>query len=180
MTTLNIPNKSSKPWYKEPWPWILMSGPFAVVVASFVSAWVALSSTDGLVVEDYYKKGLAANETIAMSDKAKALGLQVGINLSSNAISAHLSSQDKNYGLPPRIRVTLAHPTRAGMDQTLNLVKVGEVYQGEYRLPRAGHWIVTVEDEAGSWRLLGNVVLPASGVTIIGGTTAPADIRNQQ
>jgi hypothetical protein len=66
------------------------------------------------------------------------------------------------------------------MDQTLNLKKVGDLYQGEYRLPTAGHWIVTVEDETASWRLLGNVVLPASGVTIIGGTNAPADIRNQQ
>lgn len=180
MTTINISNKSNKPWYKEPWPWILMSGPLAVVVASFVSAWVALSTTDGLVVEDYYKKGLAANETIAMSDKAKALGLQVGINLTSHSISARLTATDASYVMPRSIRVTLAHPTRAGMDQTLNLEKVGDLFQGEYRLPTAGHWIVTVEDETGSWRLLGNAVLPASGVTIIGGTTAPADIRNQQ
>lgn len=170
--------KSFKPWYREPWPWILMSGPLLVVVASLVSAWVALSSSDGLVVEDYYKKGLAANQTIAMSDKAKALGLEAALTLTDRSITVRLSARQAGQVLPQHISVTLAHPTRAGMDQTLKLQKVGDVYQGEYRLPKAGHWIVTVEDDTGSWRLLGNVMLPASGVTMIGGT-APADIRNQ-
>jgi len=146
-----------------------MSGPLMVIVASVISAWVALSSSDGLVVEDYYKKGLAANQTIAMSDKAKALGLAAGISLTENEIVTTLSSTDKSYVMPQQLTVTLAHPTRAGMDQTLKLQHSETGYKGNYRLPRAGHWIVTVEDEAGSWRLMGNVMLPASGVTVIGG-----------
>lgn len=169
--------KTAKPWYREPWPWILMSGPLMVVVASLVSAWVALSSSDGLVVEDYYKKGLSANQTIAMSDKAKALGIEAALTLTDRSISLRLTSHQSGYVLPRRINVTLAHPTRAGMDQALVLEQHGEAYTGEYRLPKAGHWIVTVEDDIGSWRLLGNVTLPASGATMIGGTP-PADIRN--
>ena len=27
--------QTPKPWYKEPWPWLLMSGPAIVVVAAF-------------------------------------------------------------------------------------------------------------------------------------------------
>ncbi len=177
MSVLRTSVKDNGPWYRQPWPWILMSGPFMVVVASFISAWVALSSADGLVVEDYYKKGLSANQTIAMSDRAKSLGLEVGLALSEHSISLAMTSKNKEYVLPAQINVTLAHPTRAGMDQALKLVRDGERYKGDYRLPRAGHWIVTIEDDAGSWRLMGNVVLPASGVTVIGGAT-PADIRN--
>jgi len=168
-TAGNFAAKDDTPWYKQRWPWILMSGPLMVIVASVISAWVALSSSDGLVVEDYYKKGLAANQTIAMSDKAKALGLTAGISLTENEIVTTLSSKDKNYVMPQQLTVTLAHPTRAGMDQTLKLQRSETGYKGNYRLPRAGHWIVTVEDEAGSWRLMGNVMLPASGVTVIGG-----------
>ncbi|HEY3432417.1 MAG TPA: FixH family protein [Rhodocyclaceae bacterium] len=179
MTVTNTSVKDTGPWYKQPWPWILMSGPMMVIVASFISAWVALSSADGLVVEDYYKKGLAANQTIAMSDKAKSLGLEAGITLSENSISTVLSSKDKTYQMPPQINVTLAHPTRAGMDQVLRLDRGADGYKGNYRLPRAGHWIITVEDEAGSWRLMGNVMLPASGVTVIGGLVS-TDVRNQQ
>jgi len=42
-----------KPWYREPWPWILMSGPAAVLVAGGFTAWLAFSSADGLVVDDF-------------------------------------------------------------------------------------------------------------------------------
>jgi hypothetical protein len=51
-------------------------------------------------------------------------------------------------------------------------------------LPAAGHWLVLLEDERKTWRLMGNVILPANGETLIGGSSqletppAPADIRN--
>lgn len=171
--------KDTGPWYKQPWPWILMSGPAMVIVASVISAWVALSSSDGLVVEDYYKKGLSADQTIAMSAEAKKLGIETGISLTASEITVSLKSKDKNFVAPQKLTVTLAHPTRAGLDQTLTVVRNGTDFQGAYRLPKAGHWIVTIQDEAGSWRLMGNVSLPASGVTVIGGDSS-AEIRNQQ
>ena len=40
---------ASKPWYREPWPWILMAGPAIVVVAGIATAWLAVRSNDGLV-----------------------------------------------------------------------------------------------------------------------------------
>ncbi len=32
------------PWYKEPWPWILMSGPAIVVVACIITIYLAFST----------------------------------------------------------------------------------------------------------------------------------------
>jgi hypothetical protein len=62
------------------------------------------------------------------------------------------------------------------------LARSGDVYSGEVRLPAAGHWLVLLEDERKTWRLMGNVVLPANGETLIGSPVAvgavPADIRN--
>lgn len=55
----------ARPWYREPWPWFLMSGPVIVIIAALVSAYIAVRSSDGLVTEDYYKQGLAAGETLA-------------------------------------------------------------------------------------------------------------------
>jgi len=45
-----------QPWYKEPWPWLLMLGPFVVVIAGLATAWLAGKSYDGFVTADYYKK----------------------------------------------------------------------------------------------------------------------------
>ena len=54
----------ARPWYREPWPWLLMAGPFVVVIASLACAWVAIDSDDGVVAQDYYKQGLAINKRI--------------------------------------------------------------------------------------------------------------------
>ena len=53
------------PWYKERWPWILMSGPLTVIVAGAITTWIAFATADPLVVEDYYRRGLTINDRLA-------------------------------------------------------------------------------------------------------------------
>lgn len=168
---------AAKPWYRERWPWILMAGPAVVVVAGIYTAYLAVSSSDGLVAEDYYKQGLAVNKTIASSEYARKHGLAVAMRVTADGFAMTLSARDNDFVAPKSLVVTLSHPTRAGLDQTGVLDRVGDGYAGKLRLPASGHWLVLIEDEHKSWRLMGNVVLPASGETVIGGAES-ADIRN--
>jgi hypothetical protein len=170
-----------RPWYREPWPWILAAGPFIVVIAGIYTAWLAVKSNDGLVTDDYYRKGLSANQTIARSEEAAKMGLVAGVRVSEDVLSVRLQASGKSFVMPPTLAVTITHPTRAGLDQSRLLLRSGNVYAGEFRLPAAGHWLVLLEDEGKTWRLMGNVVLPANGETLIGSPAAgptPADIRN--
>jgi len=171
----------ARPWYREPWPWILAAGPFIVVIAGIYTAWLAVKSNDGLVADDYYRKGLAANQTIARSEEATKIGLVAGVRVSQDVLSVRLQASGKSFVMPPALAVTITHPTRAGLDQSRLLVRTGDVYAGEFRLPAAGHWLVLLEDEGKTWRLMGNVVLPANSEALIGAPAAgpaPADIRN--
>lgn len=170
-------NQAVKPWYREPWPWLLMAGPFIVVLAGIYTAYLAVSTSDGLVADDYYRQGLSANKTIASSDYARKQGLSVGLRLAEDGVTLALRASDAAFVPPPALVVTLSHPTRAGMDQTRLLPRTGDLYSGKLRLPASGHWLVLIEDESKSWRLTGNVILPASGETIIG-AAEPADMRN--
>jgi uncharacterized protein len=68
-----------KPWYKEPWPWILMAGPGTVIVAGFITAWLAVVSFDGLVTDDYYKEGLAVNQRLQREHQAANMALRVDL-----------------------------------------------------------------------------------------------------
>lgn len=158
------------PWYRQSAPWLLIAGPAIVVVASFVTLWLALRSDDGLVSEDYYRRGLAINRTLAQSDRAASLGLVAAVSLSSEAISVRLIAKVPGFSAPPRLAAKVSHPTRAGLDQTLILERQGDRYQGRFRLPAAGHWLLQLEDEANSWLLVGNLLLPANGETLIGET----------
>ncbi|HEY6897915.1 MAG TPA: FixH family protein [Rhodocyclaceae bacterium] len=170
--------QQSKPWYREPWPWILRSGPALVIIASFISAWIAIRSDDGLVEDDYYRKGLAAEKTVARSELAAKQGIEARVKLQSDRVSVAVSAIDTTFKPPVALILTMSHPTRAGMDQVVTLKLENQEFTGAFRLPSAGHWLVMIEDEARTWRLMGNVVLPASGETVIGGVQ-PADIRHQ-
>lgn len=181
-------NSAAHPWYREPWPWILAAGPFLVIVAALYTAWLAVISNDGLVTDDYYRKGLSANQTIARSEQATRMGLVAGLRIAGDNLTIRLEARNKEFVMPPTLALTISHPTRAGLDQSRVLVRTdGAAYTGEVRLPAAGHWLVLLEDERKTWRLIGNVVLPANGETLIGnsesasapqGPAVPADIRS--
>ena len=161
------------PWYRQTAPWLLIAGPAIVVVASFITLWLAIRSDDGLVSEDYYRRGLAINRTLAQSDRAASLGLVAAVGLSSERLSVRLSAKDASFSPPPTLTAKISHPTRAGLDQSLTLQRQGDLYQGQFRLPAAGHWVLQLEDGTNTWMLSGNLVLPANGETLLGATAAP-------
>lgn len=159
---------ATKPWYRQREPWLLMLGPFVVVVAGFVTAWLAVSTSDGLVADDYYKQGLQVGQTLARSGHAAELGLAAHVKVTAEMLSLRLVSSAAGFNPPGRLVVTVSHPTRAGLDQTRLLERADDRYSAAFRLPASGHWLITIEDEAVSWRLLGKVLLPAAGEVVIG------------
>jgi hypothetical protein len=81
------------------------------------------------------------------------------------------------FASPKSLNLALSHPTRAGLDMAQTLRREGDAYVGELRLPASGHWLVLIEDDVKSWRLMASVTLPALGEIVIGGT-ASASIGN--
>lgn len=154
---MNANGVRAQPWYREPWPWILMAGPATVVVAGFVTAWLAVSSDDGLVLDDYYKQGLAINQTLSRSDAAARLGIKAELYLVDGGVRVLLGTAGPGA---PTLR--LAHPTRAGMDQSIRLAMIRPgVYEGRLQPLRPGRWHVVLEQS--DWRLAGDWILPATG-----------------
>ena len=160
----------SKPWYREPWPWFLISLPAAAVIAGLATVWIAFSSADGLVVGDYYKAGLAVNQTLARDDAAHALALVATLQGEEGALMVTLTGRLPAF--PDQLTLTLVHPTRQGMDQTLVLRHAGG---GRYRaaMPAMppGKWHAQLADTASTWRLSGVLHTPFSQpVTLTAGT----------
>lgn len=168
MTTPVIQN--ANPWYREPWPWLLMVLPATAVVVGLAFAWVAVATSDGLVTEDYYKEGQMIGETLAKSRRAEELGIAAGLRLTSDSVSIRLSARQADTLMPSALLVTVSHPTRAGQDQRSILKPVGDAYVGSMQTTASGHRLVLIEDEAKTWRLMGSVVLPAANETVIGGS----------
>jgi len=52
------------PWWKFGHVWLVVAGPAIVVVASFVTFYLAASGSDPIVSEDYYQRGIDINKTM--------------------------------------------------------------------------------------------------------------------
>lgn len=154
-------NLVAKPWHREPWPWLLMAGPALVIVAGFATLWLAINSDDGLVADDYYKRGLAINQTLSRGQAARDLGLSGEVGLSEEGGRVTLTMRDAQ-NLPDTLNLRLVHPTRAVADQALVLRRTaGAEYTATLSAPVAGRRVVLIEDPARQWRLSGE----ASGIT---------------
>ena len=55
----------SEPWWRFPLLWMVIAGPAAVVLASFVTLWLALRTPDPVVAADYYRRGIEINKALA-------------------------------------------------------------------------------------------------------------------
>lgn len=65
----------SAPWWTHGYVWLVIAGPAAVIVAGFVTLWLAVRTPDPVVDEHYYRRGLEINKTLA-GDKSLLPALQ--------------------------------------------------------------------------------------------------------
>ena len=168
------PHTTQSPWYRHGWPWFLFLLPASVVVASFVTLWIALSHPQSLVRDDYYKDGLALNRDLARTDAASARGLRATLDIDP-ATGAITVTMPPDPALSQTLRLELLHPTDALLDQALTLqrdttgaytARLAAIPDGKrhLRLGEIGH--------ASPWLLRGvlntppppsTVLLPAAG-----------------
>ena len=156
-----------RPWYREPWPWLLMAGPALVVVAGVVTLWLALASDDGLVADDYYKRGLAINPVRARDAAAGArrYSARVVFDSAFDRVRVTLAGTE----LPAALLLRVVHPTRTGQDRVVPLAATGPgVYEAALAPPAAGRWQLTLEDPARTWRLSASWRVPLDSVLQLG------------
>ena len=55
----------SLPWWRHGHVWLLIAGPAAVIVAGIATLVLAIRTPDPLVAEDYYRRGIEINKTLA-------------------------------------------------------------------------------------------------------------------
>jgi hypothetical protein len=151
----------SRPWYREPYVWLLITFPALAVVGGLATIVIAVVSDDGLVVDDYYKRGKQINRILERDRRAVALQLNADLSIDAqNVVRVELRAAPV-ASLPERVDLNLAYATRAGLDQSVALHRSGEPghYAGNLsqRLVE-GRWYVQLQTP--SWRLVGALQAP--------------------
>ena len=150
---MNTHAHTSRPWFKEPWPWLLAIMPLTAVVAGGFTVWFAIASNDGLVVDDYYKQGKAINQTKARDRQAQALGIRAQMLPQGSNLQMQL--EGRMPAPPGQLTLKIMHPTRIGDDHEVPLNWDGSAYTGQLPQLTGAHYRVQLTPEVGEWRLTG-------------------------
>ena len=140
------------PWYRERWPWLLISGPAVVVVAALGTAWLAVTTDDGVVADDYYKRGLVINREIERAGRGQTLRMGAVLSIAPDGALRMDLSGAPDATMPPEVRGRCANATRAGLDRTASLARMPDgIYAGRIEPLPPGRWHIAAETDA--WRL---------------------------
>lgn len=143
------------PWYRHKLVWFIIAIPAASVVAGIGMIWLAVTTSDGLVVDDYYKEGLAINQSLKRDETARDLGLGAHLTVEATGDLVTLNFDKGNLAeYPAKLDLGLYYTTLEGFDQKLELLRG---LDGQYvgylsgKL-RDGAWNVVVTGD--NWRLM--------------------------
>jgi hypothetical protein len=155
-------------WRRNPIVWMIIAIPLSSVLVGFVMLWFAITTFDGLVVDDYSQHGKEINLTLARDALAVSHGIQARLELlpQSGILKLRLSLT-KQLPLTDTLALNFIHRTRAGEDISITLQKSAN---GEYIAPlpalKPANWIVQLETS--EWRITGQAPVPGSKIINLG------------
>jgi hypothetical protein len=156
----------SAPWYRQGWPWFLILLPLTVVIACFVTLYLALSTDEALVRDDYYKEGLAINQRLEAEANARARGIEAQLRYDAATLAIELQIA---AAPAPELTLTIVHPTDDERDQAVVLQAAGNgLYRGKVGAALDGKRYILLEHEdgpQGAWRLRGTFVPGSESLT---------------
>lgn len=156
-------------WWKQPWPWIVIGLLTVTVVASMYTLYIAASTTDSLVADDYTKQGRGINQRLAKDKEAERLGVVLQTQWSRIdgdliRIKVHFKAADTAALTPDYLKMQLAHPTLASRDISASLVQIAPgIYQTQISNLGNGNWHSAIEDANGRWRVRGRLEVTTEG-----------------
>lgn len=160
---MRIPVDDIKPWYRQFWPWFLITLPGIVVIAALYTVYIAFTHADAVVVDDYYTQGRAINASLALAERARELDLAADVAV--DAVTGEVLVTVQGDPAPvDAMTLFLFHPARAELDQTLVLRGGGDGrYRGDLdRQPAPRYHLRLQPHDSPQWRLDGLIDLRRS------------------
>jgi hypothetical protein len=133
------------PWYRCFWPWFIVVLLATAVTASISTVVIAVSGSDSLVRDDYFRDGVAINRRLAREATASRMG--IGAELRFDAMTGDLQLQlhgVETEGLET-LDLALSHPTQAERDLEVTLRRgADDVFRAALDTPLQGRWYVSL------------------------------------
>jgi len=153
--------EDTDPWYRQFWPWFIIALPASAVVAGLYTLWIAVQTTDSLVVRSDDGMNVVTERNLAAEQEAIRLGLSavLEVNSDTGAVVVTMSSLP-GVDLPTSLQLRMRHPTMASRDAVIELLRAipnssgDPAWAGHFIKPPVGRHYVTLSS-GNNWRLSG-------------------------
>ena len=153
--------KDIGPWYHQKWLWFVLAPLIAVVIYASIFMYIAITTSDGIVKDDYYKVARGTNVDTSRGAEAAKRGMrgELLVDVLTGDLRLQLSS---NQPLPPELTLDLIHPSHQKYDQqiTLKSVNGSDIYLGSLQANLEGKRYLMLSDESGSWVIKRDLLPP--------------------
>lgn len=133
----------TSPWYRQPWPWLILGILAWGIVSSLITMSVAVRNPPQMQTGDYAQLGKALVDTHRRADRAGELGLAGDLRLADGQWMLELRSRPE-AGPGDRLLMRIQHPADAGRDRQILL-----------RMARPGQYLAVAED----WPSRGRIIV---------------------
>ena len=163
-------------WYRQFWPWVLIALPGTVVIASFVTLYIAIVNSHSMVKDNYYKDGLAINRYLKEDQLAKQLSITAQLQFlpASGKIKLLLMGDHGNNSQV--LILYFIHPVNASKDFQLPLQmnSSGDYEQSVLELDLT-RWYLQLSPADTSpdqrWRIRGEINLATTSIATLASST---------
>ena len=160
-----------KPWYKQFWPWFLITPPLTAVIGGIITIWLAVNNDAELVTNNYYQDGLEINQRLKKEQVAVDMSIHATLLFSDTDQQLTLFLQG-NMPVPKSLVLKLMSPLQQKKDISFRLTKVNQnLFRAEFIKPLAGRFYIDLAPENSLWRLKGETNLPNKEAIVISSTS---------
>lgn len=162
-----IVDTDTLPWYRQAWPWALIALPASAVIAGVITLVLAIQSPNALVVDDYYKQGLAINQQKQRIAAADGMGLTGLLRYDGQRMQVELNKAVVPAGQVLQLQVI--HATRAELDHTLTLQPRGKHFEAALPGLINGSWYLRLRPQDQTWEIRNRMVSDGPFQTLLDG-----------
>lgn len=154
------------PWYKQFWPWFLISIPLLSIVLSFTMLHLAANTEDSMVIDDYYKEGKAINMRLKALERARQLGIVAQLEIDEHSVRLRFEEGKPQNGAA--LSLAFHHATLADKDFDLLLTQdANGHYRASLPAPISGKWKLTLTPFDKHWKVQQDIGLPQASPILL-------------
>ena len=148
--TKAVCNEPFTPWYREPWPWLIIGLLSVTFIWGSYRIYYAFKIQDSVVVDDYYKNGKSINQDLTRDQNAREMDISAKLLIDAILGEVRVEVQGQPQQWPDSLQLRLLSPAFTDQDATVKLrrtiSKESEVvYVGQLERGVSGRTYVQLE-----------------------------------